>query len=303
MDPIRIDPIRLQFHGSAVSVGTFRCHPSHPSFEDTGPIRRGHMVVFPRTSVRITHVGGEPIVANPNVVMFYNRGQIYRRAPISAQGDRCEWFAFHPGTILDAVRDYHPAATEHPDRPFPFAHGPSDAASYMLQRLVVEHIFGDPQPDALWIEELLLHVLMRTVQSAFRARGDQPRPARPNTRRAHAELARTTQELIATHFDEPLILEWIARQVHSSPYRLCRIFRARTGQTIHEYQNQLRLRTALERIPDCRGDLTALALDLGYASHSHFTAAFRRAFGTVPSQLATAPTRQQLRKLSKILTA
>jgi len=31
-------------------------------------------------------------------------------------------------------------------------------------------------------------------------------------------------------------------------------------------------------------DLTMLALDTGFSSHSHFTAAFRRAFGCTPSQ-------------------
>jgi len=31
-------------------------------------------------------------------------------------------------------------------------------------------------------------------------------------------------------------------------------------------------------------DLTSLALDLGFSSHSHFTLAFRRAFGCTPSQ-------------------
>jgi AraC-like DNA-binding protein len=30
-------------------------------------------------------------------------------------------------------------------------------------------------------------------------------------------------------------------------------------------------------------DLTALAFDLGFSSHSHFSAAFRRAFGCTPS--------------------
>jgi AraC-like DNA-binding protein len=33
--------------------------------------------------------------------------------------------------------------------------------------------------------------------------------------------------------------------------------------------------------------LTRLALDLGYSSHSHFTASFRRAFGLTPSAART----------------
>jgi AraC-like DNA-binding protein len=39
-----------------------------------------------------------------------------------------------------------------------------------------------------------------------------------------------------------------------------------------------------------RDDLTLLALDCGFSSHSHFSAAFSRAFGITPSRL-----RRQLR--------
>ena len=41
---------------------------------------------------------------------------------------------------------------------------------------------------------------------------------------------------------------------------------------------------ALEALVRVRPDLTALALDLGYASHSHFARSFRRAFGLTPSE-------------------
>ncbi|MEZ4619900.1 MAG: helix-turn-helix domain-containing protein [Caldilineaceae bacterium] len=54
---------------------------------------------------------------------------------------------------------------------------------------------------------------------------------------------------------------------------------------MHQYTAQLRMRAALERITDPGTDLTAVALDLGYSSHSHFTSAFRRAFGILPSAL------------------
>ncbi|MEM7129652.1 MAG: AraC family transcriptional regulator [Chloroflexota bacterium] len=305
---------QTHFQGSLVNFGTFRCHPSHPSFTDSGPIRHGHLIVFPRTCVRIIHEGGEPIVASPNVVMFYNAAQTYRRSPISVRGDRCEWFAFHPSVVAEAVYAYDPEASQRPEQPFSLTHGPSDALSYMIQRLAVKHVDDNSQvshphtTDCLQIEELLLNVLFRVVQKAFSVRGCQPdmihaKSRRVNTRRAHAELVSSVQELIGKRFDQALTLEAIAAAVHASPFRLCRIFRQQTGLTIHQYQNQIRLRSALERIPDCHGDLTSVALELGYSSHSHFTYAFRRAFGITPSQLATTPASLQLRELSKNLIA
>jgi AraC-like DNA-binding protein len=52
---------------------------------------------------------------------------------------------------------------------------------------------------------------------------------------------------------------------------------------LQRYVTQLRLARALIELPDS-DDLTALALDLGFSSHSHFTLAFRRAFGCTPSR-------------------
>jgi AraC-like DNA-binding protein len=54
---------------------------------------------------------------------------------------------------------------------------------------------------------------------------------------------------------------------------------------VHHWLLRLRLHTSLERVAEPRSDLTVIALDFGFASHSHFTAAFRRTFGLTPSAL------------------
>jgi AraC-like DNA-binding protein len=49
------------------------------------------------------------------------------------------------------------------------------------------------------------------------------------------------------------------------------------------YQLRLRLVRALAELPH-RDDLAALAYELGFSSHSHFTTAFRTTLGMTPSQ-------------------
>ena len=71
-----------------------------------------------------------------------------------------------------------------------------------------------------------------------------------------------------------------------SPFRLCRAFRAATGTTLHRHLTDLRLVAALEHLPEYRDRLTALALDLGFSSHSHFTHAFREYYGKAPATIA-----------------
>jgi AraC family transcriptional regulator len=272
----------IVYEGNLLQIGVFRCSTDDPDFTDSGPVR-AHLVVFPRTSVAITHTGGEPIIANPNVVMFYNQGQEYRREAISERGDQCEWYTFHPQILVDALCTYDPGAVEHVEQPFQFTWGPSHPKSYLQQRLVFRHIREAPVPDPLYIEETMLCVLQQVIDVAYQR-------STPPTRRttAHSkhltEIIRTVQHLLAARFQEHLTLADIATETNYSPYHLARIFRQQTGQTIHAYLTQIRLRTALDYLQSDM-DLTHLALALGFSSHSHFTQAFRQAFGALPSQI------------------
>jgi len=61
------------------------------------------------------------------------------------------------------------------------------------------------------------------------------------------------------------------------------VFQQVEGLPLYRYQLRLRLARALDLLPQ-HDDLTALSLDLGFSSHSHFSAAFRQAYGRSPSQ-------------------
>ena len=280
-----------------LTVGKFRADPAHPGFRDSGPVEE-HCFVFPRTAVRIQHAGRKPFLADPNFVTFYNRDQVYWRDRVTAEGDRCEWFSLEQGTLLEILSTYHPVAADRPDRPFAFTHGPGDPRSYLLQRLVVRHLSGTERVDRLFVEETALGIFARVAASAARAHGLAPEIVRETDVR-HAGLAEAAKTVLARRFREPLSLEDIARQTASSMFHLSRVFRRHTGQTLHDYQNRLRLLTALEAVARADTDLTDLALDLGYSSHSHFTAAFRRTFGTAPSSLRQGSTARRVRELAE----
>jgi AraC-like DNA-binding protein len=285
----------ILFQSPLLVVGAFRAAPSHPSFQDSGPIQND-IFVFPRTSVWIQHEGGKPFVTNPNLVTYYNRGQIYRRGRVSEEGDRCEWFALRRNVLLDVLQAHDPGVVERPDRPFRFSHGPSDPRTYLLQRLLVRHLTAGKPADPMSVEETTLHVLHRLLGN--RAPGFALEP--PGEAR-HRELTESVKNLLSLRFQEPLSLEEIAGEVGSSVFHLCRVFRRTTGTTVHAYRSQLRLRTALERAADPRCDLTGLGLDLGYSSHSHFTSAFRQAFGITPSSLRQTASPRLLREMARRL--
>lgn len=271
---------RVVYSGELVQVGLFRCPLSRPDFAEAGPVR-GHILVFPRTSVCITQDGREPVIATPNVVMYYNRGQPYRRSPISERGDLCEWFTYAPGVVVEALRPYDMRAEDRWDQPFDFSHGPSDAISYLMQRQIVEHLIAYRQPDWLFVEESALWILEHVLEGAFKKK----EPERVTTNNFQNDLIRDIQTILSTRFNETVTLESLSKELNYSPYHLSHVFRSHTGTSIHRYLNEIRLRTALEMIADGCMNLTQMAATLGYSHHSHFTAAFRKAFGLPPSQL------------------
>ena len=284
---------RVVFATDSVTIGAFRCATEHPSFADSGPILQD-CFVFPRTAVVIEHADAPPFVADPTVITLYNRRQIYARRPVSRDGDRCDWFAMSRDLLRGALvhRD-RPAAES--DRPIRFTHAPSDAATYLEQRRLFTDVSEADTCDPLAAEERVVALLDRVLDLAYRAHRSRAAAERCRA----ALLADAAKQWIAPRVTERLTLSRIAGAIECSVFHLCRSFRRATGLTLHDYREQVRLRLALERLGDGERDLTRLALDLGYSSHSHFTASFREAYGRTPSEFRRAAMRRRPQRKSR----
>jgi AraC-like DNA-binding protein len=129
--------------------------------------------------------------------------------------------------------------------------------------------------DPLMWEEQALELLGMATACARRATGDL-------SSSAAARLAARAKRLLGDR-ERPLGLTAIAAKLGVSPTYLTDAFRRAEGIPLVRYQLRLRLIRALRELPHA-GDLTRLALDLGFASHSHFSTAFRAAIGLTPSQ-------------------
>lgn len=273
------------FESPLVRVGRWRCPAEHPIFTDSGPSSES-LFVFPRDSVWIQHEGGTAFVADANTVTFYNKGQRYTRRRLSSAGDRCDWFAVAPEATVETLAVREAAAVDRPDVPFRFTHGPSDPGTYLRQRTVFEHVTREPRPDRLFVEESVISVLSDVTGLAYAREGRSPVSRHQSARDVDASEA--ARNVIARRFRENLSLAEIGRAVETSVFHLARMFRQRTGFSLHAYRTQLRIKSALERLSEPTTDLVHLALDLGFSSHSHFTETFRRTFGRTPSAVRRA---------------
>ncbi len=108
------------------------------------------------------------------------------------------------------------------------------------------------------------------------------------------ELVETAKRAIASNLDRNVTLRELSVAARCSPWRLCRAFRRAMGQTLTSYRHALRMQVALERLRQRDTDLTELALELGYSSHSHFTHVFHRHLGITPSQVRAGERNKEL---------
>ena len=97
----------------------------------------------------------------------------------------------------------------------------------------------------------------------------------------HVELVARAKEMLRNA--SGIRLRDLAATLGISASHLAAIFKKAEQTTIHQYLVDLRLRRAASLLWGC-DDLTTLALNLGFASQSHFTNAFRRWAGCPPGQ-------------------
>jgi AraC-like DNA-binding protein len=95
-------------------------------------------------------------------------------------------------------------------------------------------------------------------------------------------LADRVKVLLASDLSRRWTLAEIAAEIGGSPVYLTQVFQKAEGIPCTATTCGCALPRALDLVEQY-DDLSALAAELGFSSHSHFTAAFGRAYGRSPS--------------------
>jgi AraC-like DNA-binding protein len=247
-------------------TGTCRGHSDEEATRQT-------RLVFAYRGVFVRHVGQDEAVAEANQVLFFNAGEGYRVSHPVAGGDAC----------LDLVIN-EPLLHELTPRTYL---RPGAAFAFREQRLRI-----DPRAQAL--VAVLRHTLRLNSAEPLEGESMALTLARLSLgpRSEHAPAAATAGRrrlvdraklVLASDLARRWTLGEIAAEFGGSPVYLTQVFKQVEGLPLYRYQLRLRLARALDLLPQY-DDLTALGLDLGFASHSHFTTAFRQVYGRSPSE-------------------
>jgi AraC-like DNA-binding protein len=233
-------------------------------------------LVFPYRGTYVRHVGQDNAVADANQLVLFSRGEAYRVSHPIAGGDACLSLALEEGLLWELV---------------PKAYiRPGDDLAFRMQRVRI-----DPRAQAL--VSLLRHGLTRAIAEPLQAetlvltlvrRALGERTSRPpGSTYGRQRLVDRAKLAISSNPARRWKLAEIAAEVGVSPVYLTQSFQQVEGLPLYRYQLRCRLARALDLLHEY-DDLSALALDLGFSTHSHFTSAFRQLYGRTPVELQRA---------------
>ena len=283
LEPARPRTRHLLLESLGVSVVDFRCR-AH--VEPLGPEEPNltHGIVLVRKGVFRRMQQRETLVADANHVLFFNAGEPYRYSHPLPGGDDCTILAVDGQRALELVAHNAPRDAEHPETPFRISHGLSSPRAALLHYELLG--LARRGVSALALEDVVAELADEAVGAAYRTRGVSVRSEWPSTpaRRRRRDLVEATKLAVNERFESPPSLGELARALGCSPFHLSRTFHRTAGLSLRRYVVRLRTRLAADHLATEAHDLTELALDLGYADHSHFTNAFREEWGLPPSR-------------------
>jgi AraC family transcriptional regulator len=281
---------RTLFERETLAIAVVKARPLSDA---CGEVERqsANVVVLPFSGVFSKHdAPGRYVVATPSHAVFIAADTPYRIGFPGGIGDRALTLRFSETLAPDQLSTRGGGVLA--------SNGLLPANAMLLRNLLWARL-ARPEVDEFEIEALGLDLLDMSLRSM--------RTGHPPLRRS--ALARRTRalervkEAVALAPSDKWNVAKLAQVANLSPFHLCRVFRQMVGTFIYNYVLQERLAHSLDAVLDCSDNLTAIALDGGFASHSHFTARFRSFFGCTPAALRRNATAGHLAELRKIVTA
>src|ERR1700677_2889234 len=229
-------------------------------------------LVFPYRGVYVRHVGNDQAVGEANQALFFNAFEGYRISHPVPGGDASLTLVISEAML----RELAPAGFLDDSTTLSFRRQRLriDARTQALVALL-RHSLRQKVAEPLEEETLTLTLVQRALG---------PR----TTHAAGASLGRQrlvdrVKLVLVSDLARRWTLAEIAAEVRGSPVYLTQVFQQVEGLPLYRYQLRLRLARALDLLAHC-DDLTEMSQELGFSSHSHFSAAFREAYGRSPSE-------------------
>jgi AraC-like DNA-binding protein len=241
------------------------CRGRHVGAAECDPISH---IVIPYRGNFVRRVGARIVPADVNQALFFNAGEEYCIDHVNDDGDACLSLDVSEQTLAElAGRNVMNCSGAVSFRE------PQRRIDPVVQLQAARLRHGG-------LNTLLAEEIALRVARGLLAENSSTRPVTAAQRR----LAHRAKQMLHADPRHRWSLGEMAQTLRTSPVHLTQTFSRAEGMPLYRYQTQLRLALALHELPETQ-DLAALALDLGFSSHSQFTTAFKRMYGLPPSAL------------------
>ncbi len=241
-------------------------------------------VSFPMVPVLVEKEGMSPFIGAMNRASLFNQGQHFRVTRVASPTTSSFRLYFAPDLIAESLTG-RSAWTGDSARPFAVGSTIIGHETYLEHRKLQAGLGTSPDP--MQIEEHALRIL--DMIFARLSTPAAPPMGSPRTRRAHEDAVRAAEQCMSIRYAERLTLATIARSACVAPTHLCRIYRACTGITVHEYLTRHRLRRGVDLLLTTRMDTSEIAARCGFSSRSHFSDSLSRVTGARPGTIRKDP--------------
>jgi AraC family transcriptional regulator len=282
---------RTLFASETLQVGSFEACPVSDACGDVER-QSSNVVVLPVSGVFSKHdAPGRHVVGTPSHAVFVAADTPYRTSFPGAIGDRALTLRFGEALAPDQIERCGSTETM-------ASHGLLPANAMMLRNLLwgrLERMETDEfEVEAFGLD--LLHMSLTSMRT-------NTLPDRGSALARRMRSVERVKEAVALAPADKWSVTKLAKIANLSPFHLCHVFRQIVGTSIYDYVLRERFAHTLDAVLDGDSELTAIALNAGFASHSHFTARFRRFFGCTPTALRRIATGDHITELRKIVTA
>jgi AraC family transcriptional regulator len=276
----------ILFRGPQFTIGFTRCCPHDPGKSCTKCIQ-SHALTFIRRGVFEYFTSRTSALADPTTVLFGKANEEFRTSHPGCIGDETMVLTPTNEMLRETLQAIDPKAAENPDGIFDSTTAPCTNRTFLLHRRVFD-LARQPEIDRLELDEATQELLVSVLSESVPLSPSRAKAVRANTVRAHAEISEAARRILSSEFSQRVMLNDIARRVHTAPFHLCRIFRTHTGMTVHKYLTRIRVRAAVEMLASTSEPLQTIALRVGLCSQSHLCDAFRRELGLSPAKIRRA---------------
>ena len=279
------------FHGIHLSYGQVTLNkPIGVQIESTLPVVEMHFSLSGQTDMSYSNIAGMPEDFRPlqhNIMYAPGFNGTFHITP-QTSGHR--FFEVHltedyfRGLVQDECRVLG-GLVEKMDRKEMASAGRHNLGITTQMHRIITDMLGSQRKGSLqriYLESKVLELLMLQAEQFEDSLNS---PKRPSLKASDIDRIHHAKSLIERDLNAPCSLAELAREVGLNDFKLKKGFKEVYGTTVFGYLHDLRMEQARRMLLDEHKTVGEAADSAGYRNAHHFTAAFKKYFGHLPSEL------------------